>query len=82
MTDTVELNRIIRESGLTKSYIANKLGISLFSFQKKRDNKSQFTAEEIKILCSILKIKSLEEKERVFFAEKVDKMPTQRRRNQ
>lgn len=76
MTDTVELNRIIRESGLTKSYIANKLGISLFSFQKKRDNKNQFTAEEIKILCDVLKIKSLGEKERVFFAEKVDKTPT------
>ena len=73
VTDTAELNRIIKES---KSYIAGKLGISLFCFQKKRDNKSQFTAEEIKILCDILKIKSLKEKEKVFFAENVEKMPT------
>ena len=76
VTDTAELNRIIKESGFTKSYIARKLGISLFCFQKKRDNKSQFTAEEIKILCDILKIKSLKEKEKVFFAENVEKMPT------
>lgn len=76
MTDTEELNRVIRESGLTKSYIADKLGITLFGFQKKRDNKSQFTAEEIKILCNVLKITSLKEKERIFFAENVDKMTT------
>lgn len=79
MTDTAELNRLIKESGLTKSYIADKLGITLFGFQRKRDNKSQFTAEEIKILCDILTIKSLKEKERIFFAENVDEMPTQRR---
>lgn len=76
MTDTIELNGLIRDSGLTKSYIANKLGITLYGFQKKRENKSQFTAEEIKILCEILKIKSLREKEKIFFAEKVDKMTT------
>lgn len=70
MTDTIELNRLIRDSGLTKSYIANKLGITLYGFQKKRENKSQFTAEEIKILCEILKIKSLREKEKIFFCRK------------
>lgn len=76
MTDTKELNRLIHESGLTKSYIANKLGISLYSFQLKRENKRQFTAEQIKILCELLNIKSLKEKERIFFASEVDKTPT------
>lgn len=76
MTDTKELNRLIHESGLTKSYIANKLGISLYSFQLKRENKRQFTAEQIKILCELLDIRSLKEKERIFFATEVDKMPT------
>lgn len=76
MTDTIELNRIIHNSGLTKSYIARKLGITLYSFQMKRENKSQFTAEQIKILCELLDIRSLKEKERIFFAENVDKMPT------
>lgn len=76
MTNTTELNRLIHESGLTKSYISDKLGISLYSFQQKRENKSQFTAEQIKILCNLLDIRSLKEKERIFFATKVDKMPT------
>lgn len=76
MTDTKELNRLIHESGLTKSYIANKLGMSLYSFQLKRENKRQFTAEQIKILCELLNIKSLKEKERIFFASEVDKTPT------
>ncbi len=76
VTDTKELNRMIHESGLTKSYIANKLGITLYAFQRKRENKSQFTAEQIKILCELLGIKSLHEKERIFFAQNVDKMPT------
>ena len=76
MTDTKELNRIIHESGLTKSYIANKLGISLYSFQLKRENKRQFTAEQIKTLCELLNIRSLKEKERIFFASEVDKMST------
>lgn len=76
MTDTKELNRVIHRSGLTKSYIANKLGISLYSFQLKRENKRQFTAEQIKILCDLLDIKSLREKERIFFASEVDKTPT------
>ena len=75
MTDTKELNRVIHKSGLTKSYIANKLGISLYSFQLKRENKRQFTAEQIKILCDLLDIKSLREKERIFFASEVDKTP-------
>lgn len=76
VTDTKELNRLIHESGFTKSYIADKLRISLYSFQLKRENKSQFTAEQIKILCELLNIRSLKEKERIFFATKVDKMPT------
>lgn len=76
MTDTKELDRVIQESGLMKSYIAGKLGISLYSFQMKRENKRQFTAEQIKILCEVLNIKSLREKEKIFFANNVDDMPT------
>lgn len=70
MTDTMELNRLIRKSGLTKSYIAGKLGITLYGFQMKRENKSQFTAEQIKMLCELLGIKSLREKEKIFFCTK------------
>ena len=76
VTDTYELNRIIQKSGLTKGFIAEKLGITTYCFQMKRENKSQFTAEQIKILCETLGICSLKEEERIFFAENVDKMPT------
>lgn len=82
MTDTIELNRIIHNSGLTKSYIARKLGITLYSFQRKRENKSQFTAEQIKILCELLDIRSLKEKERIFFAENVEKCQQINKRRQ
>lgn len=76
MTDTQELLKIIEKSGLKKGYLASLLGITTYGFQKKVENKSQFKAEEIKILCSALKITSLRERERIFFAEDVDKMPT------
>ena len=76
LTDTKELQKIIELSGLRKGFIASKLGITTFALQKKVENRSQFKAEEIKILCDLLNITSLKEKERIFFAEDVDKMPT------
>lgn len=76
MTDTQELLAIIEKSGLKKGFIASKLGITTYGFQRKVENKSQFKAEEIKILCEVLNITSLKEREKIFFAENVDKMPT------
>lgn len=76
MTDTKELLKIIDASGLRKGYIAKKLGLSTYGFQKKVENKSQFKAGEIKTLCEVLKIESLEQKDRIFFANDVDKTPT------
>lgn len=76
MTDTKRLLEAIERSGLRKGFIASKLGITTYGFQKKVENKSQFKAEEIKILCELLNITSLKEKEKIFFAENVDKMPT------
>lgn len=76
MTNTEELLKLIDKSGLRKGYIASQLGLTTYGFQKKVDNRSQFKAEEIKILCAILKISSLEKKEEIFFAGDVDIMPT------
>lgn len=76
MTDTKELLKVIEASGLRKGYIAQKLGITTYGLQKKVENRSQFKAGEIKILCDVLKITSLKEKERIFFAQNVDKMTT------
>lgn len=76
MTDTERLLKAIEQSGLRKGFIASKLGLTTYGFQKKVENKSQFKAEEIKILCELLNITSLKEKERIFFAENVDKTST------
>lgn len=78
MTDTQELLKIIEKSGLRKGFIAEKLGLTTYGLQKKVENKSQFKAEEIKTLCEVLKITSLEEKEKIFFADDVDKMTTKK----
>lgn len=78
MTDTERLLKVIEQSGLRKGFIASKLGITTYGFQKKVENKSQFKAEEIKTLCELLNITSLREKEKIFFAENVDKTPTKR----
>ena len=76
MTNTVELLKLIEDSGLKKGYIASELGLTTYGFQKKVEDRTQFKAEEIKILCEILNIKSLRKKEEIFFAEKVGIMPT------
>ena len=76
MTDTQALLILIEHSGLKKGYIAKRLGLTTFGLQKKIENKSQFKAEEIKILCDVLEIKSLKDKERIFFAKDVGKTTT------
>lgn len=68
MTNTKELEKIINNSGLKKNYIAKELQISRQALRNKCENKSEFTATEICILCSLLNITSLKDKERIFFA--------------
>ena len=67
MTDTKELEIIIKKSGLKKSYIAIEIGLSRQRLTAKIKNESPFTATHINILCDLLKITSLKEKERIFF---------------
>lgn len=67
MTNTAELELLIKKSGLKKGYIAKALGISRQAFNKKAKNESVFTATEINILCDLLKITSLVVKDKVFF---------------
>ena len=68
MTNTTLLEEKINDSGLKKSYIAKKIGITAFSLAKKIRNENEFKASEINGLCALLKIDSAEEKERIFFA--------------
>lgn len=73
MTNTVLLNKLIKKSGLKKSYIAKTLGIAIGTLSRKIANKQEFKASEMDTLCDLLGVESLEQKENIFFAEKVAK---------
>lgn len=68
MTNTKLLNEKIVESGLKRKFIAEKLGLSTYGLQRKIENISEFKASEISALCDILDIKTVTEKEKIFFA--------------
>ncbi len=72
MTDTEKLVVIISKSGLKLSFIAEKMGITVFSLSKKIHNKSEFKTSEVSKLCELLKIDSLEMRDEIFFAVNVD----------
>lgn len=73
MTNTKLLEEAIKNSGYKKSYIAKAIGLkSAFGLAKKIKNENEFKASEINALCKLLKIDSVEEKERIFFANEVD----------
>ena len=71
MTNTELLREIISKSGFKLEYLASKCGITRQSLSNKITNRNIFTAEEIAVLCQELKISSLTEKERIFFAKEV-----------
>ena len=75
MTNTNELNKVIKESGLRKEKIANELGISLSSLNNKIANRTSFYVDEIEILKRTLK---LNEKQftSIFFAQRVSSYDT------
>ena len=66
MTDSVLLRQKIDESGYKLTFIAKKIGLSFQGFLKKVNNESEFKANEIQGLCSLLGITS-EDKEAIFF---------------
>lgn len=72
MTNTEELYRRIKESGLKKKYVAEALKLSRQGFKNKCENKYFFTTEEVNTLCKLLKITKLTDKEHIFFATNVD----------
>lgn len=76
MTNTVELEKLIAESGIKKSKLAEKLNIGYQSLKRKINNEVPFNANEILILCNMLGIKSLTLREEIFFADFVDKSST------
>lgn len=67
MTNSELLRDKITSKGLKYAYIAKEIGLSHQSLIRKIDNKTDFKAGEIKALCDILQIETLEEKESIFF---------------
>lgn len=68
MVNTQHLERLIADSGKTKTFLANKVGCSRQYFRMKCNNEAPFTLSEANILCGELGITKLTDKEKIFFA--------------
>ena len=68
MINTARLRESIASRGYKLSYIAEKLNISGTSLTSKLENRTSFKLDEVSKLCDLLEIRSLEEKESIFFA--------------
>lgn len=73
MTNTELLEQLINTKGIKKGKIAEKLSISYNTLKRKINNEVPFNAGEIALMCEILEIVSLEDKEAIFFAVNVDR---------
>lgn len=56
MTDTKRLKSIVEQSGLKKTFIAEKLGITYQGYFKKENGKSEFLASEIAVMKDLLNL--------------------------
>ena len=68
MGNALYLEKIIKESGLKKQYLADKCGMTRQSFTSKCKEPSSFTAANVAILCKELNITSLKKRDEIFFA--------------
>lgn len=69
MTDTEELRKRLKESGLKLTWVAEKCGRTYQGFMNKVENKTDFTASEIQTLKELLNLKP-KEVEKIFFVTK------------
>ena len=69
VVDTQLLESIITDSGKKRTFLADKIGISVQSLKLKIDNKSDFKSSEVMSLCRELGITKLADKEKIFFKE-------------
>lgn len=72
MTDSMELRKLIEDKGYKLKYVAKALKLTPYGLQLKIDNKNEFKTGEIEMLCQLLGITSLRQKESLFFARKDD----------
>lgn len=71
MTNSLMFEMAILKAQVTKSDIADALGISRVSLTRKINNVTEFKASEISLLKNILKL-SDQERDKIFFANSVD----------
>ena len=60
MTDSTRLKGLVKSSGLKKTFIAEKLGLSYQGYLKKENGDSDFMATEISILKDLLRLSNKE----------------------
>lgn len=68
MTNKELLEAKIKASGLKKVYLAEKIGLSAAGFYNCMNNRAEFKTGQVNILCELLGITDLAEKEAIFFA--------------
>lgn len=67
MVDTELLEKLIDESGKTRTHLCERMGIkALQTLSSKIRNKTHFTMSEIDVLCEELNITKLSDKEKIF----------------
>ncbi len=72
MTDSDTLKALIKSRGLKLKFVAEHLGLTSYGFALKLNNEREFKTSEVAALCDLLEIKSLKEKESIFFKQKDD----------
>lgn len=72
MTNSKALRELIEAKGLKLKYVAEYLGLSSYGLSLKIENKQEFKTSEVSALCELLNIKSLDQKEKIFFAQRDD----------
>lgn len=66
-TNTELLEKRIAQTGLKKCYIAERIGLSRQHLNNCINNRAEFRANQMAILCDLLNI-DIHEKEAIFFA--------------
>lgn len=68
MVNTTLLKEKVKDSGYRSAWLAEQLEITPNAFWYKLNGQRSFSTEEVKLLCKLLKINSLKERNDIFFA--------------
>lgn len=76
MIDVKLLEQKVEGSKLKRQAIYDALGISRWTWDNRMDGSGQFKLKEIQELCELLRL-TAEERDLIFFAQKIEKISTQ-----